>query len=104
MRVYPGTKLASKFKNGEITEGLHPERDRNPEAPLFYLSPALGEDASGIVRDLVGNDPRFMVLAAPGEKGSYNYAGDDLLSRLIKAGARGAYWDILRKNTARKLS
>ena len=38
------------------------------------------------------------MLAAPGEEGSYNYADDELLSQLIERGARGAYWDILRRH------
>jgi hypothetical protein len=82
-------------------EGVHPARDRKPETPLFYLSPALGEDVTGFIHNLVGGDNRFLVLAAPGEQGSYNYAGDDLLSRLIQEGARGAYWDILREHAGR---
>ncbi|HEX9896811.1 MAG TPA: radical SAM protein [Dehalococcoidales bacterium] len=101
VRVYPGTRLARKFENDDVIEGLHPARDRRPETPLFYLSPALGEDVTGFIRNLVGGDPRFLVLATPGEKGSYNYAGDDLLSHLIQEGARGAYWDILRKHAGR---
>lgn len=98
-RVYPNTRLDRTLGNTESTKGLHPVQDRKPETPLFYLSPVLGEDVTGFIRSLVSGDPRFMVLAAPGEQGSYNYAGDDLLSRLIREGARGAYWDILRKHT-----
>jgi radical SAM superfamily enzyme YgiQ (UPF0313 family) len=98
VRVYPGTRLSREVDNGRMREGLHTAEPGNPASPVFYLSPALGEDVAGLVRELVGEDPRFMMLAAPGEKGSYNYAGDDLLSRLIKEGARGAYWDILRKH------
>ncbi len=101
VRVYPGTRFARDLKKGKDIDGLHPAYDRKQETPLFYLSPALGEDVMGLVRNLVGDDPRFLLLAAPGEKGSYNYAGDDLLSRLIQEGARGAYWDILRKHAGR---
>jgi hypothetical protein len=66
---------------------------------VFYLSPALGEDALGLVRHLTGDDPSFLLLAAPQESGSYNYAGDDRsgLAEAIRRGARGAYWDILRR-------
>jgi radical SAM superfamily enzyme YgiQ (UPF0313 family) len=101
VRVYPGTRLARDLKEDKISNGLHPAHDRKPETPLFYLSPALGEDVTGFIHNLVGDDPRFLLLAAPGEKGSYNYAGDNLLSRLIQEGARGAYWDILRKHAGR---
>jgi hypothetical protein len=99
VRVYPGTRLAQQHNIGEITHGLHPDGERRLETPVFYVSLALGEDVPGFICSLIGDDQRFMVLAAPGEQGSYNYAGDDLLQRMIKEGARGAYWDILRKHT-----
>jgi radical SAM superfamily enzyme YgiQ (UPF0313 family) len=99
-RVYPNTRLDRTLANATSPEGLRPVHDRKSETPVFYLSPSLGEDVTGFVRGLVGNDQRFMVLAAPGEQGSYNYAGDDLLSRLIQKGARGAYWDILKKHSS----
>ncbi|MFC1958225.1 B12-binding domain-containing radical SAM protein [Chloroflexota bacterium] len=97
VRIYPGTLIEKAVADGLIKEGLYPDKHENPEQPLFYLSPALGSDAVTLVNRLVGDDPRFLVLAAPAEKGSYNYAGDEALSRLIEQGARGAYWDILRR-------
>ena len=98
VRVYPDTSLGRVVANGVIKEGLHPdEANDDHEQPVFYLSPSLGDDAVALINQLVADDPRFMVLAAPGEEGSYNYAGDELLSQLIEQGARGAYWDILRQ-------
>ena len=99
MRVYPGTAFGRQVAGGKVKKGLHPEGRVDPGTPVFYVSPALGKDPVGYVKRLVGDDPRFMLLAAPGEQGSYNYAGDDLLARLIQEGARGAYWDILRKHS-----
>ena len=96
VRVYPGTPLGNAVATGTITEGLRPATGADPTQPLFYLSPSLGDDIATYVNQLVSGDPRFLVLSAPGEEGSYNYAGDELLSRLIEQGARGAYWDILR--------
>ena len=98
VRVYPGTPLGKNVADGFINEGLHPETKEGLWQPLFYLSPSLGDDAVAFVNQLVRNDPRFLVLATPGEEGSYNYAGDELLSQLIAQGARGAYWDILRQH------
>jgi len=100
LRVYPGTEFGREVASGRVKKGLHPADGSNAETPLFYVSPALGKDPVAFVKRLVGDDPRFMMLAAPGEQGSYNYAGDDLLSRLIQEGARGAYWDILKKHRA----
>lgn len=96
VRVYSGTRLAGLINEGLIRNGLHHSQGDAGEQPLYYLSPGVGDDITGFINELVGDDPRFMVLAKPGERSNYNYAGDELLSRLIKAGARGAYWDILR--------
>ena len=99
VRVYPGTPLAEAIASGALREGLHPKAVENPAQPLFYLSPYLGQDVSTLIGELVGGDPRFLVLAEPGGAGSYNYAGAGKLSQLIQRGARGAYWDILRQAT-----
>ena len=98
VRVYPGTPLGRTIDRGIIKEGLYPETNESPEQPVFYISPSLGDNAVSLVHDLAGGDKRFLLLSAPGEEGSYNYAGDELLSRLIEQGARGAYWDILRQH------
>ena len=66
--------------------------------PAFYFSPALGDDPVGLVRQCLDGDPRFLLLAKPGEQGSYNYVDDRWLSQAIENGARGAYWDIIRKS------
>jgi hypothetical protein len=98
VRVYPDTPLGKAVASGIIRVGLHPDRDESPAQPIFYLSPHLGDDAVSLIDHLVGDDKRFLLLAKPGEEGSYNYAGDELLSKLIERGARGAYWDILRQH------
>jgi len=96
VRVYSHTPLAKAIANGDIKGGLHPDTKHAPHQPVFYLSPLLGNDASALVHQLVGDDPRFLILSAPGDKQSYNYADDEALCQLIEQGARGAYWDILR--------
>jgi hypothetical protein len=98
IRVYPGTPLGKATAGGVIKEGLYPGVECISDELLFYLSPSLGNDPSSLIHDLVADDPRFLVLSSPGEEGSYNYADDDVLSRLIQQGARGAYWDILRQS------
>ena len=86
--VYPGTPLAKQ---------IIVDTAKYPLQPVVYYSPDLGDDPIGLVRQCVGKNPRFLLLAGPGEEGSYNYADDDGLSRAINNGARGAYWDIIRK-------
>ncbi|MFC2065736.1 B12-binding domain-containing radical SAM protein [Chloroflexota bacterium] len=98
IRVYPDTILAKAIADGLIKGGLHPETGHFPHQPVFYLSPLLDSDIATLVNHFVAGDPRFLVLASPSEGGSYNYADDDVLGALIKQGARGAYWDILRQN------
>ncbi|MFH0768141.1 MAG: radical SAM protein, partial [Chloroflexota bacterium] len=97
VRLYPNTVLGNAVTDGIIKAGLHPDINKDLDQPVFYLSPSLN-NASTLINQLVGNDPRFLMLSAPAEKGSYNYAGDEVLSNLIKQGARGAYWDIIRQH------
>lgn len=98
VRVYPHTPLGKAIADGRIREGLHPDTGGDPEQPLFYLSPSLGDDAATLINQLVADESRFLVLSTPAEKGSYNYADDEVLSQLIEQGARGAYWDIIRQH------
>jgi tryptophan 2-C-methyltransferase len=94
LRVYPGTQLGRAAADRPL-EGLQEPEAGSLAAPRFYLSPAIA-DVFGLLKTLVAGDSRFFVLSAPAEDGSYNYAGDDQLASRIAAGARGAYWDILR--------
>jgi hypothetical protein len=98
VRVYPHTPLAEAIADGSIREGLHPEAREAPHQPVFYLSPLIGDDAFALIHQLVNGDPRFLILSAPAETGSYNYADDEALCQLIEKGARGAYWDIIKRS------
>ena len=97
VRVYPGTRLGKAIARGGIRGGLYPETGRALYEPLFYVSPHLGSNAPALINSMAAGDPRFMFLVSPEETGSYNYAGDEALCNLIEEGARGAYWDILRR-------
>jgi hypothetical protein len=98
VRVYPHTPLAMAIADGSIKGGLHPDNRQAAHQPLFYLSPQLGNEGPALIHELTAGDSRFLALSAPAEKGSYNYADDDVLCQLIERGARGAYWDIIRQN------
>ncbi len=98
VRVYPNTPLARAIADGSIKGGLHPDKGQAAHEPLFYLSPLLGNQAPALIDELTAGDSRFLALSRPAEKGSYNYADDDVLCQLIESGARGAYWDIIRRN------
>ena len=71
--------------------------------PTYYISSALGDRPAALVRDLLNHDPRFFepmpdISDGPSVSHSdHNYNDNtDLLDEIAK-GARGAYWDILRK-------
>ena len=97
VRIYPETPLGQAVASRAIKRGLYPATGDKTGEPLFYLSPHLSSDVFSLISKLVAGDPRFLILATPAEDGSYNYADDETLSQLIKEGARGAYWDIIRQ-------
>ena len=94
IRVYEGTKLKRQLDERSFKDEILITKD----GLCYYMSPELGADAFGLIRELTGDDERFLTLADPGDADSYNYADDEHLSELIRQGARGAYWDILRKD------
>jgi len=109
VRIYPGTEMARM-----VTSEGPPEKNRNIRRkysgpvdflkPTFYISGSLGERPAELVRDLIGGDERFFepMEETAGTCDSsvstdHNYNENIALVEAIKAGARGAYWDILRK-------
>ena len=64
IRVYPGTRMEALLgAEGplETNRGLrrHYSGPIDLLQPTFYISPALGDRPAGLVRDLIGDDPRF---------------------------------------------
>jgi len=67
-------------------------------APIYYVSSSLGPDALGYLAKLVNGDERFFFSGtAAGADKNYNYNDNTVLANAIKAGYRGAFWDILRR-------
>lgn len=97
VRVYPGTPLA-RWAEREAT-CLHGPGATSGRfiAPTFYLSPALGEGIFSLVREIVGDDRRFFFSDPTHAERNYNYSNNAVLVEAIARGARGAYWDILRR-------
>jgi radical SAM superfamily enzyme YgiQ (UPF0313 family) len=107
--VPPLDRGKSSFEDSRLAR--HPGVHRRYEGPVdllrptFYVSPALGERPAKLVRELIGGDPRFFEPAddQPASAASedpcadYNYNQNQPLVDAIAAGARGAYWDILRR-------
>jgi radical SAM superfamily enzyme YgiQ (UPF0313 family) len=99
IRIYPGTTFSKNLANVSIREGVVPLHSKITDLgkPVFYLSPHLNHSVSELINELIDNDPRFLFLGKPSQDGSYNYANDDKLCRVIEAGSRGAYWDIIQR-------
>ncbi len=109
IRLYAGTRLTRRIASaGPLA--ARPGIRRRYEGPVdllrptFYISPALGERPAQLVRDLIGDDPCFFppgdessTESLEGSRNDHNYNDNEPLARAIAAGARGAYWDILRK-------
>ena len=111
IRIYPGTTMeeitAQEFKKGKdfnIRRKYAGPIDLFK--PTFYISNALGEHPAKLVNDLIGDDQRFFApVDTTGTEESentdianYNYNQNLRLVQAIQKGARGAYWDILRRN------
>lgn len=110
VRVYPRTVM-ERIVAEELQSGKAFSIRRKYSGPVnllkptFYISEALGGQPAALVRDLIGGDQRFFEpagesdreAAAGSDAANYNYNENLLLVRAIKEGARGAYWDILRR-------
>jgi radical SAM superfamily enzyme YgiQ (UPF0313 family) len=102
VRIYSGTELARQLRaEGDLAANPHLRgaREDNPHLlkPVFYITPELGDDLTACVRELVAGDPRFFLPDDGAENSNYNYNENTVLVQAIEDGARGAYWDILRR-------
>jgi radical SAM superfamily enzyme YgiQ (UPF0313 family) len=103
VRVFPHTKLAELVrKQGPLNANpsLHGSVSGNDNffAPIYYISSILGSDAFEYLAELVDGDERFFFSGtAAGADKNYNYNENTILVNAIKAGYRGAFWDILRR-------
>ncbi|MBI5116313.1 radical SAM protein [Candidatus Poribacteria bacterium] len=134
MRLYPGTALAralglqnppsesippfAKGGTGGFTagtaesvaqsnlRGIHGLSPDNHDflRPVFFVSPQLGENPESLLFDLVKGDERFFVASPERGESDYNYNDNSVLSEAIRAGERGAFWDILRRLKLRSKS
>ncbi len=95
VRIYPGTEMDAWVKTGVLSQGLH--GGSNPMDPLFFLEPTVASFVFELLSNLTAGDPRFLFFNPDNPDQNYNYNANDLLVEAIRKGARGAYWDILRK-------
>ena len=110
LRVYPGTameQIIAEELRDPTNSGIRRKYTGpiNLLKPTFYISRALGERPAELVRDLIAGDRRFFEPAIEtlnqtaecDDSANYNYNDNLLLTQAIHEGARGAYWDILRR-------
>jgi radical SAM superfamily enzyme YgiQ (UPF0313 family) len=104
VRVYEGTAMAEYVRRlGDMSgnPNLHGAKEDNPHflKPVFYISPDLGERIVPYLHELVDGDNRFFLPSNEEVESNYNYNDNNVLVNAIANGARGAYWDILRRMT-----
>ncbi len=105
IRIYPGTPMERIVRREGYTSAnpnLRGQLEDNDDMvmPVFYLTAELGDGIFELLKDLIGDDRRFFFGGAPDESVDYNYSDHQPLVEAIRDGARGAYWDILRKMNA----
>ncbi|MHC4616868.1 MAG: B12-binding domain-containing radical SAM protein [Planctomycetota bacterium] len=110
VRVYPGTemaRMAAAEGPPEDNPNIHRKYDGPVDflKPTFYISQALGPNPARVIRDLIAGDKRFFEPMEESDAGvnekavstDHNYNENIALAEAIRKGARGAYWDILRR-------
>lgn len=102
VRIYEGTAMAERIRAmGDIAANpdIYGAKVDNPclLRPVFYIAPDLGLEIVNIVREIVDGDERFFLPSNEEVDSNYNYNDNNVLVRAIRDGARGAYWDILRR-------
>ena len=102
VRVYPHTPLATWIlQQGplESNPNLYGTVEGNDDLlrPIYYVDAGLEGDIHSIVSEMVRGDKRFLHADPNQVDGNYNYNDNSVLANAIRAGERGAYWDILRR-------
>jgi radical SAM superfamily enzyme YgiQ (UPF0313 family) len=108
LRLYPRTRIEALIaQEGPLETNPNIRRHYDGAVdllrPTFYLSKSLGDRPARLVQDLIAGDQRFFepeeeaLTENASVHGDHNYNANQALSDALRAGARGAYWDILRR-------
>ena len=95
VRVYPGTEMAGLVADGDGKKGLLGGDDL--AKPVFFLEPEVAPFLFDLLEELTRGDSRFLFFDPTRPEKNYNYNANRVLVDAIRAGHRGAYWDILRQ-------
>ncbi len=103
IRIYPGTPiidLLAKTRDIDSNPNVRRKYDGRVDLlePTFFISEGLGDAPAELICDLIGEDERFFKPSIENQTlTDHNYNENTALVDAIAAGARGAYWDILRQ-------
>jgi radical SAM superfamily enzyme YgiQ (UPF0313 family) len=105
VRLYPGTGMTEMVgRDGPLEQQPALRRKYSGHVdlarPTFYISPNLGPEPAQLVKNLIADDERFFEPMAEDldvNATDHNYNDNTELVEAIASGARGAYWDILRR-------
>jgi radical SAM superfamily enzyme YgiQ (UPF0313 family) len=95
VRVYPGTEMEVFIADGDGRKGLVGGEDLSK--PVFFVEPEVAPSVFDLLEDLTKDDNRFLFFDTGRPGINYNYNANRVLTEAIRAGYRGAYWDILRR-------
>lgn len=95
VRLYPGTEIASRVAGREEGGGRVGGGDLSQ--PVFFVEPEVAPYIFSLLDDLTRGDSRFLFFDPTRPQSNYNYNANQVLVDAIASGARGAYWDILRR-------
>jgi radical SAM superfamily enzyme YgiQ (UPF0313 family) len=89
LRIYPGTAFHEYLKHTGYQVPL------SLLHPYFYVEDAIKEGLDEFIQELIQGDERFYFNAKEESDQNYNYNANRVLEDAIKAGFRGAFWDVL---------
>jgi radical SAM superfamily enzyme YgiQ (UPF0313 family) len=96
VRVYPGTPFYKMVSHSRrLRQGIVGDSER--EEPLFFVEPMVASGIFELLEKEIKGDKRFFFLNPSRPETNYNYNSNLILVQSIQKGARGAYWDILRR-------
>jgi tRNA A37 methylthiotransferase MiaB len=104
LRLYAGTAAAELVRRqgfSPANPNLRGRTEANEDFawPIFFVEAGLGAEVVEYLRELIAGDRRFFFGWPDATQADYNYDDNQALVAAIAGGARGAYWDILRRLT-----
>ncbi len=103
IRIHPGTAMETIVR-AEGDPARNPNIRRHYQGPIdllqptYYIARELGDTPAALIREHISDDERFFLPTDDRVSGEdHNYSDNSALQEAIRAGERGAFWDILRR-------